>query len=50
MNRFSEKVYLELIPPTEEDPRSDHQRLIQALEDAGFHPVKISLPMLRLLH
>jgi len=31
MNRFCEKIFLSLIPPTEDDPRSDQQRLMQAL-------------------
>lgn len=50
MNRFSEKVYLEMTPPTEEDARSDRQRLLEALGDAGYRNVRLPLAALRQLH
>ena len=50
MNPFCEKIYLRLAPPTEEDPRSDQQRLLQGLSEAGFENVRLSLNALRQLH
>lgn len=50
MKRFSEKIYLEMISPTEEDPRSDKQRLLHALSEAGYQNVRLSLTALRQLH
>lgn len=50
MNRFSEKIYIELMPPTEEDARSDKQRLLQGLSLLGYEDVGLSLQALRQLH
>ncbi len=50
MNRFCEKIYLELTPPTEEDARSDRQRLLDALELAGYGEVQLPLRALQQLH
>ena len=50
MKHLSEKVYMELTPPCEEDPRSDHHRLKDALADKGFENVTLPLHILRSLH
>lgn len=50
MNRFCEKVYLSLVPPTEEDSRSDQQRLAQALAERGYGDVELPLQALQQLH
>ena len=50
MNRFCEKVYLALSAPSEEDSRSDQQRLQQALAQKGYENVKLPLHLLRQLH
>lgn len=50
MKHFSEKIYIEMVMPTEEDPRSDKQRLLNALEEAGYARVRLSLEALRQLH
>jgi len=49
MERFSEKVYLTLSMPTEEDSLSDQQRIRSALRELGYEPVTIPLPVLRSL-
>ena len=49
MKQFSEKIYLKLTHPTEEDPRSLHQRFVDALQQAGHPEVKLSLDALRSL-
>ncbi|MBQ8507133.1 MAG: DUF4445 domain-containing protein [Clostridia bacterium] len=50
MNSFSRKIYIEMTPPSEEDPRSDSLRLRHALEEAGYEAVKLPLKMLGRLH
>ena len=50
MERFSEKVYLQLRMPTEEMPLSDQQRICQALREYGYENVTIPLPVLRQLY
>ena len=50
MKRFSQKVYLQLSAPTEDAPMPDRRRLISALAELGFVPVKITLTALQLLH
>ena len=50
MNRFSEKIFLTLTPPTEEEARTDLQRLLEALAEAGFAPAEITLHGLQRLH
>lgn len=50
MNRFSEKVFLQLKMPTEEVPVSDEKRICLALETLGYHPVTIPLQILRKLY
>ncbi|MBQ9951976.1 MAG: DUF4445 domain-containing protein [Clostridia bacterium] len=50
MNRFSEKVYLEMTPPSEQDPRSDQHRLTDALSALGYPLQKLPLKTLRRLH
>ena len=50
MKSFSEKVYLSMPVPAEEDSRSDHLRLLQALAAEGFENVKLPLRVLRKLH
>ncbi|MDY5220669.1 MAG: ASKHA domain-containing protein [Eubacteriales bacterium] len=50
MNRFCEKVYLEMTPPDGEDTRSDRRRLLDALTALGYGDVQLTLPALRQLH
>ena len=40
MKCFSEKVYLEITPPTEEDTKSDQHRICQTLSDVGYKNAK----------
>ena len=48
--RFCEKIYLTLLPPTEEDPKSDRLRLLDALAALKYSPVEIPLQVLQRLH
>jgi len=50
MERFSEKVFLQLKMPTEEVPVSDEKRIRLALETLGYHPVTMPLKVLRKLY
>ena len=50
MDRISEKVYLSLTIPTEENAISDQKRILLALEMLGYSPVSIPLPVLRQLY
>ncbi len=50
MERFSEKVFLQLNMPTEEVQASDEKRIRLALETLGYHPVTIPLRILRKLY
>lgn len=50
MKGFSQKIYLTLDPPTEEENQADRERIVSALEDLGYSPVKMSLPALRSLY
>ena len=50
MERFSEKVFLQLKMPTEEVQASDEKRIRLALETLGYHPVTIPLRVLRKLY
>lgn len=50
MKKFSEKVFLILAPPTEEDSKSDHQRLLEALVDHGYENATVPLKILQKLH
>lgn len=50
MKRLSEKQYLTINPPTEEDSRSDHQRLIDTLSSFGYSQIHIPLTILQHLH
>ena len=49
MNALSEKVYLTLEPPTEEDARSDQRRLLDGLR-GDFGEVTLPLPLVRRLY
>ncbi len=49
MKGISEKVYLELAAPTEEDSRSDQQRILDGLKEAGF-PAAFAPAVLRRLY
>ena len=48
--RSCEKIYLTLLPPTEEDPKSDRLRLLDALAALKYSPVEIPLQVLQRLH
>lgn len=50
MERFSEKIFLQLNMPTEEVPAGDEKRIRLALETLGYHPVMIPLQILRKLY
>lgn len=50
MERFSEKIYLELKMPTEEFPLSDEKRIRLALEALGYFEVTFSLDAIRKLY
>ena len=41
MKRFCEKIYLEMTPPTEDDSRSDRQRLLDGLSAQGLSLIHI---------
>lgn len=50
MGRFSEKIFLQLVMPTEEVQASDEKRIRLALETLGYQPVSIPLRVLRKLY
>lgn len=50
MERFSEKVFLQLKMPTEEVPVSDEKRIRLALEALGYEHVQIPLSVMRRLY
>ena len=50
MQSFSEKVYLILPPPSEDDPVSDHERIRQALAGQGYEQVSFPLHILQTLY
>ena len=50
MDKFSEKVFLQLKMPTEEVPVSDEKRIRLALETLGYEHVQIPLSTMRQLH
>lgn len=50
MERFSEKVFLQLKMPTEELPVSDEKRIRLALETLGYEHVRIPLATMRQLY
>ena len=50
MNGFSEKVFLELSMPNDEDSVSDQKRIQSALRDRGFEHVTFPLHILRALY
>lgn len=47
MQNFSEKVFLTIEPPTEEDTRSNQERILQALSDCGYPNTKMPLKVLQ---
>ena len=51
MNGLSQKIYLELPLPTEDDPRSDQQRILDSLAEAGMEErIHIPVHILRQLY
>ena len=50
MKGFSEKIYLSLKMPTEEQPVSDQKRILLALETLGYENVTIPLSVLQKLY
>ena len=50
MERFSEKVFLQLKMPTEEASLSDEKRIRIALETLGYEHVNIPLSVMRKLY
>lgn len=47
---LSEKVYMQLDMPTEDDPTGDRQRIVDALEALGYTPVTVPLHILQALY
>lgn len=47
---FSEKIFLQLDMPSEEDSAGDQQRIAQALKALGYENVRFPLPVLRQLY
>ena len=50
MRGFSEKVFLQIEPPTEESAAGDQQRIKQALRELGYERVEMPLHILRKLY
>ena len=50
MKALSEKVFLDLQMPTEEDPRSDQVRILDKLQELGYTNVTFPLEVLRRLY
>ncbi len=50
MQTFSEKIYLNLTPPTDDDSMSDHERIRQALAEQGYEKVTVPLHVLQALY
>lgn len=50
MKSFSEKIHLNIDPPTEENASGDRERILQALESLGYGSVRILLPALRQIY
>ena len=50
MKALSEKVYLSLPMPTDDDSRSDQLRIRQALEEIGYKHITFTLPALQHLY
>ena len=50
MHPISEKIFLQLPTPTEEDPVSDQGRILSALQDLGYENVTFPLSVLRKLY
>ena len=50
MKAFSQKIFLTLPVPSEEEPSSDQHNLEEALKAQGFSPVQLPLTMLRKLY
>ena len=50
MQGFSEKVFLQLAPPTEDDPVSDHRRIRQALYELGYEYVELPIHVMGQLY
>ena len=49
MDGLSEKIYLEISSPTEEDARSDQERILDGLREAGY-PAPLTLSVMRRLY
>lgn len=50
MKGFSEKIHLQMDPPTEDTPQGDRERVLHALEGQGCRPVTMTLAALRGLY
>lgn len=50
MNGFSQKIYLNIQPPTEDDTTGDRERILLALEEQGFSPISMTLSALQKLY
>lgn len=50
MNGFSQKIHITLEAPTEEQNQADRERILRALEEKGYSPIRMSLSVLRSLY
>lgn len=50
MKRFSEKTYIEMIPPSEDDAVSAQRRILLALGEKGFQNVKLPIHVLQKMY
>lgn len=50
MAALSEKIYLQLNMPTEDQSLADRERIVLALQMCGYEPVSVPLPVLRKLY
>jgi len=50
MRPFCEKIYLQLLLPTEDLPLGDRERIVLALETLGYSPVTVPLTVLQQLY
>lgn len=50
MNTFCKKIYIEMMPPTEDDAQSAQKRILASLDEAGYTNVKIPIHILQKLY
>lgn len=50
MKKFSEKIYIEMVPPAEDDAVSAQRRILIALNEKGFPNVKLPIHILQKMY